>query len=69
MSALLDIAKLSPQQRIELIGELCESLSPGDIVLSPAQDAELARRMSTFEADVKEALPWSSVEVHLNSKP
>lgn len=66
MIANLDITRLSPQERLALIGELWDSLAPEDVRLTPAQDAELARRMATFEADAKTAKPWSEIEVELD---
>jgi putative addiction module component (TIGR02574 family) len=54
----LDIARLTPRERLDLIGELWDSLAPEDVRLTPAQDAELARRMATFEADSRTVVPW-----------
>jgi putative addiction module component (TIGR02574 family) len=61
----LDIARLTPKERLDLIGELWDSLSAEDVRLSPAQDAELARRMASFEADRQDAAPWSEVDAEL----
>ncbi len=58
----LDIARLSPQERLDLIGALWDSLTSDDVALSPAQEAELARRMTTFDADVLKATPWEEIE-------
>jgi len=46
-----DMTRLTPRERLDLIGELWDSLAPADVRLTPAQDAELGRRMATFEAD------------------
>ena len=64
----LDIARLTPRERLDLIGELWDSLAPADVRLTPAQEAELARRMATFEADASAAVPWESVETELARK-
>ena len=40
----LDIARLTPQERLDLISELWDSLSAEDVRLTPAQDAELDRQ-------------------------
>jgi putative addiction module component (TIGR02574 family) len=58
----VDIARLTPKERLDLIGELWDSLAPEDVSLTPAQEAELARRMATFEADAEAAAPWDRVE-------
>ncbi|WP_043880679.1 addiction module protein [Azorhizobium caulinodans] len=62
----LDIAQLTPRERLDLIAELWDSLAPEDVRLTPAQDAELARRMATFDADRADAVPWAEVERQLD---
>lgn len=64
----LDIEKMTPRERLDLIGELWDSLAPEDVRLTPAQDVELARRMATFEADAKIAVPWQSIEAELDGR-
>ena len=58
----VDIAKMTPRERLDLIGELWDSLTDADVTLTPAQEAELARRMATFDADTKSAIPWVDVK-------
>ena len=58
----LDIARLTPKERLDLIGELWDSLVPEDVRLTSAQEAELASRMATFEADASAAVPWETIE-------
>ncbi len=65
----LDIATLTPKERLDLIGELWDSLAPKDVHLSPAQEVELARRMETFDADAREAVPWETIEAEISPKP
>ena len=60
-----EIDRMTPKERLDLIGELWDSLTPEDVKLTPAQDAELARRMATFEADAKSAVPWDEVDADL----
>ena len=64
----VDIARLTPKERLDLIGELWDSLAPEDVCLTPAQEAELARRMATFEADADAAAPWDQVEAELDRR-
>ena len=66
--ATLDIARLTPQERLDLIGELWDSLAAEDVRLTPAQDAELARRMASFDADAKEATPWQQIDAELDRR-
>lgn len=66
MVETLDIARLTPKERLDLIGELWDSLAPDDVRLTPAQDAELAQRMATFEADAEAAVPWEMIDAELS---
>ena len=55
------IAQLTPHQRLDLIEALWDSLADDDIPVTPAQTAELDRRMATYEYDAAEAQPWDDV--------
>jgi putative addiction module component (TIGR02574 family) len=61
----IDIARLSPQERLDLIGALWDSLTLEDVSLGAAQEAELARRMATFEADKQSAVAWETLDAEL----
>jgi len=65
MVVMPDIARLTPEERLELIGRLWDSLESEDVRLTPSQDAELGRRMATFDADAKTAVPWEEIEADL----
>jgi len=64
----LDINSLTPQERLELIGRLWDSLAPEDVGLTPAQEAELARRMLNFEEDASAAVSWDVIEDGLRKR-
>jgi putative addiction module component (TIGR02574 family) len=66
--ATFDIARLTPQERLDLIGELWDSLSGEDVRLAPVQDAELTRRMASFDAAAKSATPWEQVDAELDRR-
>jgi putative addiction module component (TIGR02574 family) len=68
MADTLDIAKLTKKERLDLIGELWDSLAPEDVQLSQEQKAELGRRMATFEADAKAGVPWETFEAELTKR-
>lgn len=63
----LDIEKLSPDERLELLEELWDSLrkDPSSVPLTPAQQEELDRRLDDLEADIESGLPlgipWDEV--------
>ena len=46
-----ELARLSPEERLVLMGQLWDSLNDSDIPLPEAQKAELARRLSTLDLD------------------
>jgi putative addiction module component (TIGR02574 family) len=60
--ATLDISRLSPQERLDLIGELWDSLTAEEVQLTPAQARELDRRIATFADDAKTAIPWETID-------
>lgn len=64
----LDISRLTTRERLDLIGELWDSLAPEDVGLSAAQDAELARRMARFDADRKNAASFEDIEAELDRR-
>lgn len=56
--ATLDISRLTPKERLDLIGQLWDSLSPSDVQLTQAQEAELDRRLASFDEDARSAIAW-----------
>jgi putative addiction module component (TIGR02574 family) len=59
----IDISKLSPEERLDLIEELWDSLSadPARIPLTEAQADELDRRLAEMEQDDSLGIPWETV--------
>jgi putative addiction module component (TIGR02574 family) len=64
----IDIARLTPQERLDLIGALWDSLTPEDVRLTPAQEAELDRRMATFDADKLSAVAWETIDAEFERR-
>jgi len=64
----IDIARMTTKERLDLIGELWDSLAPEDVRLTPAQDAELARRMAKFDADRKTAISLEDIKAELDNR-
>ena len=58
----LDISRLSLKERLDLIGELWDSLTAEEVQLTPAQERELERRIATFDGDAKIAISWESID-------
>lgn len=61
------IARLSPEERFDLIDKLWDSLGEKDWALTPAQSEELARRLETFDADRTEGVAWEDLRDDLLS--
>src|SRR5215831_9210843 len=59
----IDINKLTPEERLDLIEELWNSLSadPAKIPLTDAQANELDRRVAEMDQDASLGIPWETV--------
>jgi putative addiction module component (TIGR02574 family) len=59
----VDIASLTPDERLDLLEELWDSLaaSPETIPLTEAQRAELDRRLDDLEREGPVGIPWDEV--------
>lgn len=62
------IARLSPPERLELIGELWDSLGDADVPLSSAQRVELERRLDSFARDRAGAVTWDALKAELAAR-
>jgi putative addiction module component (TIGR02574 family) len=60
-----EIARMTPSERLELIGELWDSLADGELALPPAQRLELERRLDRFESDRPLAVTWEELKTEL----
>ena len=66
----IDINKLSPEERLDLIEELWDSLSadPAKIPLTDAQAKELDRRMAEMDQDDSLGIPWETVLAQIRER-
>lgn len=64
----IDIESLSPQERLDLIGQLWDSLDTNDVQLTPAQAAELDRRLETLDEDIKDGRDAGDVLAELRRR-
>lgn len=49
---MIDFSHLSQQERLDLIEALWDSINPDDVPLTPAQSAEIQRRLETLDQDI-----------------
>lgn len=61
-----EIGRLSPSERLMLIGDLWDSLEEAPLTL--AQAAELERRLDTFEGDLADAVTWDQLKAELAAR-
>ena len=66
----IDIAHLSPEERLRLLEQLWESLSvtPAAIPLTNAQREELDRRLDELDRDGPAGIPWEEVLRRIRSR-
>ena len=70
MNDLRDIFKLPIAERIQLVGDLWDSIAAdvAEVPLTDAQKAEIDRRLAEHDADPSTALDWSVVRAELWSR-
>jgi putative addiction module component (TIGR02574 family) len=66
----IDINKLSPEERLDLIEELWDSLSadPANVPLTSAQTKELDRHLDEMGKDDALGMPWETVLAQIRDR-
>jgi len=67
--AAMNFSHLSPQERLNLIEELWDSLSPGAVPVTPAQKTEIKRRLATLDQDIANGRDAAEVLADLRRRP
>ena len=57
----IDIAKLSPEQRLELLEQIWDTLSPEAVPMTDGQKEELNRRLDELDREGPVGIPWNEV--------
>jgi len=63
-----EIVRLTPPERLALIAQLWDSLEHEQLPLTSAQEAELERRLSSFEEDRRTGVTWASLKAELEQR-
>jgi len=63
-----EITKLSPPERLALIGDLWDSITDAELPTPPAQRRELERRIASFEQDRAQAVSWEQLKAELAAR-
>jgi putative addiction module component (TIGR02574 family) len=61
----LELTKLTPEEKLELIDELWLSLSPEQFPLAPEQRQELHRRLDHLDEEDPKGASWASVQLEM----
>jgi putative addiction module component (TIGR02574 family) len=66
----LDIASLTPEERLSLLEQLWDSLAaaPDTVPLTEAQRAELDRRLDELDREGPVGIPWEEVLSRIRSR-
>ena len=64
-SLLTQVVSLSPEERLELIGAVWDSLSPNDLAVTDAERALLEARLAEMERNPDDQSPWLEVKTRL----
>ena len=66
----LDISRLTPEEKLDLIDEIWGSFGPADLALDDAQRAELDRRLEQVDRDGPTGTAWEVVRARMTrSRP
>jgi len=57
----IDLQSLTPEERLELLEELWDSLTDDDLPLTRAQREELDRRLDSLDREGPRGIPWEEV--------
>jgi putative addiction module component (TIGR02574 family) len=63
----IDVSKLTADEKYDLIDDLWRSLSSDDLTLTPAQRAELDRRLDRLDRDGPLGVAWEDVDAEMTS--
>ena len=63
-----EITRLSPLERLALIGDLWDSINDAEFPTPPGQRGELARRLTSFDQDRTHAVSWEELKADLAAR-
>ena len=64
----IDVEQLTPEERLQLLERLWDSLTDEDVPLTQAQREELDRRLDELDRDGPCGIPWEEVLIRLESR-
>jgi putative addiction module component (TIGR02574 family) len=64
----LDLSRLTPKEKLELIDELWTSITPEEFPLTAEQRADLHRRLDHLDEDGPVGVSWDSVRLEMTRR-
>ena len=64
----VELARLTPPERLTLISQLWDSLEDDRLPLTAAQRGELDRRLATLDNDRREGITWAALKTELEQR-
>ena len=61
----LDLARLTATEKLDLLDEIWQSLSPDEVPVDPEVRAELDSRLDRFDDDLPGAVAWEDVRAEM----
>lgn len=65
---VLDLTKLTPEEKLELIDELWTSITPGELALTAEQRTELHRRLDHLDEEGTVGMSWDGVRLEMTRR-
>jgi putative addiction module component (TIGR02574 family) len=63
-----EIVRLTPPERLALIGQLWDSLDHDHIPLTAAQHTELENRLASLDEDRRDGVTWAALKAELERR-
>jgi putative addiction module component (TIGR02574 family) len=63
-----ELARMTPPERLALIAQLWDSLEQDEIPLTPAQQAEIERRLDSMDEDRRDTVSWAELKAELQQR-
>ena len=63
-----ELVRLTPPERLAIISQLWDRLESDQLPLTPAQRAELDRRLSSLDQDRREGITWATLKTELEQR-
>lgn len=63
-----ELVRLTPPERLALISQLWDSLEDAQLPLTTSQQAELDRRLDTFDEDRRKGVTWAALKAELEQR-